>query len=108
MHVNVCAHACAHTHTHTHTPQDDEGEEHQEKKFRSSFSPGPEVQRVPRLDKEFRKPPPPHQHKRRMPSRVHLRTMAAMEPGTGSSGELCCVSSASSSSSTDTCSVKVN
>ena len=42
------------------------------KRFRSSLSPASEVERVPRLDREFRRPPPPHQYKRRKPSRGHL------------------------------------
>ena len=67
-------------------------EELQEKKrHRSSFSPSPEVERMPRLDREFRRPPPPHQHKRRKPSRGHLQhiaTAATETTPTSSSGQL--------------------
>ena len=45
------------------------------KRFRTSLSPSPDVERVPRLDREFRRPPPPHQNKRRKPSRAHLQTL---------------------------------
>ena len=72
--------------------QDGESEEPQVmKRFRSSLSPSPDVERVPRLDREFRRPPPPHQHKRRKPSRGHLQhvtiEMAPVQSGEGKSGE---------------------
>lgn len=57
--------------------QDGEGDELKAKKrFRASLSPTPDVECVPRLDHEFRRPPPPHQHKRRKPSRGHLQSLA--------------------------------
>ena len=72
--------------------QDGESEEPQVmKRFRSSLSPSPDVERVPRLDREFRRPPPPHQHKRRKPSRGHLQhvtiEMVPVQSGEGKSGE---------------------
>ena len=74
------------THSHTvhtlyyFTPQDGEEELQSTKRFRSSLSPASEIERVPRLDREFRRPPPPHQNKRRMPSRGHLQASAAASP----------------------------
>ena len=64
----------------SHQDGEDEDPVQASKRIRSSLSPASEVERVPRLDREFRRPPPPHQHKRRKPSRGHLQAAAASEP----------------------------
>jgi len=62
--------------THIHTTQEDAGGYKQGK---SSLSPEGELYKVPRLEKQFKKPPP-HRNRRR-PTKAHLKQMAS--PGSG-------------------------
>ena len=51
----------------------------QYKRGKSSLSPEGELYKVPRLEKQFKKPPP-HRNRRR-PTKAHLKQMAS--PGSG-------------------------
>ena len=80
--AEVCIQLSAKNLTAPSLPSSQDGEAAPSRKGRSSLSPNGELHKVPRLEKEFKKPPP--NRNRRRPTKAHLREMA----GGQSSGEV--------------------